>query len=366
MNTPAAPHDPTAPVLIGALAPLTPPGWVDAGHHLLTGLQTAADHVNATGGIHGRPLRLLVRDTAADPDRAAAAVDELADLGVTALAGEYHSVVARAAAARAHRRALPFLCSSAVLDTLTDHPSPWIARLAPAQSHGWRTYADFLLARGHHRIAVTAQPSAYWQAGTRILHDHLTPRGATLITLDADPHHPQAVRDALAHHRATALLILTGVPEPALPLVTALRRDPRLTGLLIGAPAGQPELPTWTDRLGPDGAQIPFLSYLPPTLDPAAEQVRTTLRRRLGREPSFVAYEGHDTITVLAHALREHGTDRTALAHAWPHLDVQGTRGRIRFTPATDTGPHQWQWAPVQVVDRDPHHPDRLRVLHQG
>ncbi|MGO4779411.1 ABC transporter substrate-binding protein, partial [Lysobacter sp. 2RAB21] len=134
---------------MGALVPLTRPGWVEAGRHLLAGLELAVRDVNDNGGIVGRPLELIVRDTAADPQQAAAAVDELADLGVAALAGEYHSVVARAAAARADALRLPFLCSSAVLDALTEQPTQWVARLAPAQSRGWRIYADFLLSAGH-------------------------------------------------------------------------------------------------------------------------------------------------------------------------------------------------------------------------
>src|SRR5262249_25395903 len=72
-------------------------------------------------------------------------------LGVAALAGEYHSVVARAAAARADALGLPFLCSSAVLDALSEQPTKWVARLAPAQSHGWQIYADFLLHAGHRK-----------------------------------------------------------------------------------------------------------------------------------------------------------------------------------------------------------------------
>src|SRR5215510_11092306 len=131
-------------VRIGALIPLTRPGWVEAGQHLLAGLELAVCEVNEAGGIAGRPLELVVRDTAADPHRAAVAVDELARLGVAALAGEYHSVVARAAAARADTLGLPFLCSSAVLDALTEQPTKWVARLAPAQSHGWQIYANFL------------------------------------------------------------------------------------------------------------------------------------------------------------------------------------------------------------------------------
>ena len=114
----------------------------------------------------------MVRDTAADPQRAAAAVDELR-LRLTALAGEYHSVVARAAAARADALGLPFLCSSAVLDALTQQPTDWVARLAPAQSRGWRVYADFLLRAGHRRIAVAAESSVYWASGAGILRDHV-------------------------------------------------------------------------------------------------------------------------------------------------------------------------------------------------
>ncbi|MFR0357269.1 ABC transporter substrate-binding protein [Streptomyces sediminimaris] len=123
-----------AAVRIGVLVPLTRPGWAEAGRHLLAGAELAAREVDDAGGIAGRPLELVVRDTAADPRRAAAAVDELARLGVAAVAGEYHSVVARAAAARADALGLPFLCSSAVLDTLTDQPAERVARLAPAQS----------------------------------------------------------------------------------------------------------------------------------------------------------------------------------------------------------------------------------------
>src|SRR5689334_13304160 len=168
-------------IAIGALVPLSRPGWVEAGRHLLAGLELGVRDVNAAGGT---PLSLMTRDTAADPERAAAAVDELARLGVAALVGEYHSVVARAVAARADALGLPFLCSSAVLDALTDRPTDWVARHAPPQSRGWRTYADHLLGEGHTHIAVATQPSVYWAPGTAILRDHLAPRGGSLTALD--------------------------------------------------------------------------------------------------------------------------------------------------------------------------------------
>ncbi|MFF3765346.1 ABC transporter substrate-binding protein [Streptomyces sp. NPDC001922] len=353
-------------VRLGALVPLTRPGWVEAGRHLLAGLDLAVREVNEAGGIDGRPLELVVRDTAADPERAVAAVDELAGLGVAAVAGEYHSVVARAAAARADALGVPFLCSSAVLDALTEEPTEWVARLAPAQSHGWRIYADFLLGAGRRRIAVATQPSVYWASGTRVLRDHLAPRGGTVVELDTNALTPEALCDALVDHGATALLLLVGHPEPAVPIVRAVRGDRRLAQILIGAPAGQPECAEWAAALGEDGAGIPFLRYLPERLGPLGERVGKELRERLGEAPSFVAFEGWDTVAVLAAVLRSHGTDRAAIAESWPRVGVEGTRGPIQFSRTPGISVWQWAWPPVQVVDRDPVEPDRVRILHAG
>ncbi|MFG3227235.1 ABC transporter substrate-binding protein [Kitasatospora sp. NPDC048194] len=366
-SPPAVPARPDgSSVRIGALAPLTRPGWVEAGRHLLAGMDLAAREVNDAGGIGGRPLQLLVRDTAADPQRAEAAVDELAGLGVVALAGEYHSVVARAVATRADALGLPYLCSSAVLDALTQAPTKWVARICPAQSHSWRIYADFLLGAGHRRIALATQPSVYWASGARILREHLAPHGGTVVGLDLTELSPEAVCDRLARHGATVLLLLAGVPEPAVSVVKAVRDDERLAEVLIGAPAGQPEFAEWAELLGGAGTAVPFLRYLPERLGPLGTRVGTALREQLGQEPSFVAFEGYDTVTVLADVLRSHGTERARIAEAWTSVDVEGTRGRIGFSRVSGVSVAQWAWPPVQVVDQDPANAGRFRTLHSG
>ncbi|GIL39407.1 ABC transporter substrate-binding protein [Roseiterribacter gracilis] len=338
---------------IGALVPLTRPGWVEAGQHLRAGLELAVRDINDAGGVGGRPLELLVRDTAADPQKAVAAVDELARLGVVALAGEYHSVVAREAARRADAIGLPFLCSSAVLDVLVEEPTKWVARLPPAQSHGWRIYAEFLLNAGHRRIAVAIAPNVYWDSGVRILRDHLAPRGGEIIELDA-----AKLCDDLVDKKATALLILVGQTDAAASIVKSVRHDPRCADILIGAPAGQPEFADWMTLLGDDGAAIPFLRYLPAQLSPLGARVATALRAQL-EAPSFVAFEGYDTIVVLADMLRSGDMD-------WSRVAVEGTRGQISFSRVPGIGVFQWAWPPVQVVDRDPADHARFRILKDG
>lgn len=176
----------------------------------------------------------------------------------------------------------------------------------------------------------------------------------------------EGVCDDLVRLGVTALLLLAGHPEPAVSVVRSVRGDRRLAGLLIGAPAGQPEFGAWADLLGADGAGVPFLRYLPERLGALGSRVGAALRERLGEPPSFVAFEGHDTIAVLADVLRSHGTDRAGIAEAWPHVAVEGTRGTVRFSRTPGTGVWQWARPPVQVADRDPADPGRFRILHTG
>ena len=111
--------------------------------------------------------------------------------------------------------------------------------------------------------------------------------------------------------------------------------------------------------LGGDGAGIPFLRYLPERLGPRGARVEAALRERLGEAPSFVAFEGYDTVAVLSAVLRSHGP-RTAAS--WPEAEVEGTRGQIRFSRTE--GVWQWAGAPIHIADPDPARPQRFRILH--
>lgn len=350
-------------ICVGALVPLSRPGWVEAGRHLLAGMECAANRINSSGGILGRPLKLVIRDTAANPDMAIAAVNELAQLGVSAIVGEYHSVVARAVATRADTIGLPFLCCSAVLDSLADKPTKWVARIAPPQSVGWKIYADFLLREGHTTIAVASIPSIYWTSGISILRDYYDSRGGSVIEFNVPTIEFANMCNDLVNSGATALLLLVGMPEPAYSIIKTIRQDKRLDGLMFGAPAGQPEFSEWMKLLGNDGAKIPFLRYLPEAFTPLGIEVQSTLNETLDQMPSFVAFEGFDAVTFLAEVISAYGADRAAIADSWSRIEISGTRGQMKFSRLPNTNIWQWNEAPIQVVDRDPENHNSFRIL---
>ncbi|WP_051452154.1 ABC transporter substrate-binding protein [Actinospica robiniae] len=352
------------PIRLGALAPLTRPGFFEAGRHLGAGIELAVDEINAAGGIGGRPIELLLRDTAGAPGRAVDAVREFAARDAVAVVGEYHSVVAHAAAGEAVKARLPFVCSSAVLDAVVESPTDLVARVAPAQSYCWSVYADYLVSARHRHVALVIEPDRYWSAGARLLRTFLPERGARVTEFEYASLNGTSLTDALvAAGDVDALLLLVGYPEPAVSLVKAVRADPRLAGLRIGDPAGRAESPQWWALLGEDGADVPFLRYLPARLGPLGTRVAERLAGNLGEPASFVAFEGYDSVQVVAEAARVGGPDRRRVAEALTSVKVAGTRGTMSFARGSGAD-LQWTWPPVQVASRrDPRRPEAISVL---
>lgn len=351
-----------APVNIGLVAPLSAPGWADAGRHLLAGMELAVDVTNDAGGILGRPLRAHVRDTAGGQVSAASILSEFSRVDVVGVAGEYHSLVARDLASQAAVRQMPFVCASAVLDALTDKPTDWVARIAPAQSIAWSAYADYLLEAELNVVAVAKSWGRYWASGIQVLRQRMEPTGVTFVEIDASTDLP-AICDVLVECKARALLVLTGFPQLAVGIVDAVRRDPRLRGLFVGTPAGQAELAGWARSLGRQGAGVSFLRYMPTTLTSSGRIVQSRLRAELGEDPSFVAFEGYDAVSTLVSALAAASLDPQRVPDAWAKVRVDGTRGVIELARPNEQAVWQWMWPPIQVVDRAPDAGGQVRVL---
>lgn len=91
------------PITLGLNYPRTGP-YKEEGLAQMRGALLAIDELNARGGVLGRPLRLLSRDTASRPEKAVANVDRLVDNGAIMLFGGVSSAVAIAASQRARER----------------------------------------------------------------------------------------------------------------------------------------------------------------------------------------------------------------------------------------------------------------------
>lgn len=80
------------PILIGYVAPFKGPTAASS-ESTRRGLVLAIDEINKTGGVFGRPLRLILRHLDEDPEARAESVNELVKRGVIAVFGGVHDDV---------------------------------------------------------------------------------------------------------------------------------------------------------------------------------------------------------------------------------------------------------------------------------
>src|SRR5262249_8003734 len=98
LAVPAAPAQAQAPVKIGVLTPLSPPGDATAGQFIGRGAKLAAEEINGHGGVlGGRKIELVVEDDAGTPEKGAAGLRKLVSQDrVAAVVGQFHSSVTEA------------------------------------------------------------------------------------------------------------------------------------------------------------------------------------------------------------------------------------------------------------------------------
>jgi branched-chain amino acid transport system substrate-binding protein len=129
------------PIAVGVSLPLT---GLDSelGVTARNGLELAVDEVNASGGVRGARLEILVRDDGDEATRAAAVDAELAASGVVAIVGHSTSRAGGLAVADADRRSLP-LISPTISSTEFSGRDDYFFRVIGANTRQGEALADY-------------------------------------------------------------------------------------------------------------------------------------------------------------------------------------------------------------------------------
>ncbi len=101
--------------------------------------EIAAQEINAKGGVKGRKLVLTFEDSEGKPEIARSIVEKMIDVKKQpVIVGEYTSQCAKAVAAVAEERKVPYLVVASASDDITQKHYKYVYRLNPTNAH----YAD--------------------------------------------------------------------------------------------------------------------------------------------------------------------------------------------------------------------------------
>ena len=349
-------------VKIGIVAPLSAPGGVETGQALVEGAKIAAEELNASGGLLGKKVELVIGDTSGQPEKGTAVMERLVTNDkVVAVGGEAHSSVALAEIEIAHRYGIPLVISEAWSDSITAKGYPEVFRVTVSNSLIYSKAARWIKDAGFKHVAVIGENSDWGLGVIQVFKDNLTAAGIKVTSFSAErtvtDFTPQLMQ--LKSMKPPVDFLVDGFTGAGELLMIKQAHQlgfaPSKTTAVLGA--GMDTLyPGFWETVGDAGVHVlsnpAGLPGLPKTK--TSEKFAKTFKAKLNREPDAVAMEGYDTVMVIAEAVKaSKSTNGKALIDALENkVNWEGTRGTIKFTKEKTPAwaYHMWMDVPVFII----------------
>lgn len=300
-------------ILIGQSAALSGPAE-QLGKQMALGAKVYFDHINQSGGIHGRKIRLLSLDDGYEPDRAKANTLKLInEEKVFALFGYVGTPTSLAALPIFSDEKVPFFGAFTGAQALREPFNRYIFNVRAGYNEETEEIVNQLLTLSLKRIAVFYQNDAYGQAGLKGVTAALARRKLTPVataTVERNSTDVAAAVKAIGPVKADAVIMVSAYKSVSA-FVKAMKQDgfnPQFHNVsFVGSMALAKEL-------GADGSGVAVAQVVP---FPWRGTLRITrdyqeMMKKAGQENlDFVSLEGYIAAEVLVDGLRRAGKDLT-------------------------------------------------------
>ena len=320
--------DKPADVVLGAAGP-----WKEGyGAMNKRGIDLAVEEINASGGIRGRPLRILDRDDGADGTRATAiALEFVRNPAVSAVIGHVNSGP-MVAAAKVYHGSLPAVATTATSPDLTGI-SPWVFRVIASDSSTGVDLAQFARRLGHTRAAILYENDSY---GRGLADAFRRSFNGLIVSIDPVPSGNGSFEPYIAYLKKQApdLVFVAGTEASGM----AILREARRQGLAAAFLGGD----GWTGIVGEPAAEGSYVGapFTASDQRPDAQRFVTAFRRKYSMTPDGNAALAYDATKLLARIVQQVGPDRAAIRERLAQLDESsafaGVTGSIRFHASGD------------------------------
>src|SRR5438477_6073076 len=132
------------PIKIGVTQPLTG-AFAASGNYVTQGAKIAEDAINASGGVLGRKIQLVVEDNKSNPTEAVATAEKLiSNDKVPVMMGAWSSTLTLAVMPKLMEYQVPMLVETSSSGKITTSGNPYIFRISPTSEMEARAFAPMV------------------------------------------------------------------------------------------------------------------------------------------------------------------------------------------------------------------------------
>jgi len=325
----------TDPVYIGAILPLSGTTAYD-GESAKLGALTAVKYINDNGGIlGGRPIELIVEDSATDPTTAAAAAEKLINSdNVVALIGAFNSSCTAAVMPIAAQNQIPLLTAIATSAKLTQEGNEWFFRAVGISSLYINSFAEKVINEiGGKNIAYIYENGDWGLGSVTAFRECVENLGGTTLTTqvvnatDADLY---TQLTAIKNTNPDAIYAVSNLANAV--RIAMQAKELGITCPIIGEGAWASG--AFIEQAG-DAAEgiygmVEYLPDIDTELNPAYTQYFSDLTG--GESSNKYSACDFNAVLVMANAIDRAGsTDATAIRDALRTTDMTIVTGNIKF-----------------------------------
>lgn len=295
-------------IKIGSVHPLTG-SMAYEGQAMVNAQRIAIDKINAEGGINGRMLELVARDSMGTSSGAANAAMKLTNSGVVALTGTYTSSSAQVVSRTAEKTGIPLVVTVASSDNLLSNGYKYTFRIQPSVSvfsRNFLEYLDFFKTDDMKTIAFIYENSNYGTGIAEYIKNHIDETGLEIVGMLAYPATTSTLSaevTKLVSLNPDLLVPIGYYSDQSLMMKEILERDihfNKIVGCANGAFSDAKFLKTFGDQV--DG--ILDINYRYNPNSPEAQYMMKTYRETYGEDIPVHAIYGYQSIMVIADALK--------------------------------------------------------------
>ena len=294
-------------IVFGQSAAVSGPA-AELGENMNLGVRAAFEEANLEGGIHGRSLRLLLRDDRYEAEAAIESTRALIEHGVFGLIGAVGTPTSRVAAPIASAAQVPYIGAFTGAELLRGDDQRYVVNLRASYYQETEEMVERLTADlGFSRIAILYQDDSYGQAGLTGVVRALDRRNMALAGEGTYVRNTVAVKRALLNLRGNnpeAVIIIGAYGAAAQFILWARKIGMRAVFVNISF-VGSNALLNALGR-GGDGVVVTQVVPFPRDTDiPAVARYQNAIRRIDGSaQPGFVSLEGYLAGRLVVEALR--------------------------------------------------------------